>query len=105
MTISLLLVFSWVVVATFADTRFKAAAGVLTTDFWIGFASYAICSFGAIMAFRRASWGWIILIWNVLSLALSLFLSVVLYGEPLTRHRLVAALMLFGAFLLVGGEK
>lgn len=105
MTISLILVLVWVAVATFADTRFKAASGVWTFDFWIAFASYALCSFAALATFRRQSWGWIILMWNVLSLALSLVLSVVLYREPFTRHRVVAALMLFGAFLLVRGDE
>lgn len=105
MTISLILVIAWVSVATFADTRFKAASGVATFDFWIAFSSYAVTSFIALATFRRQSWGWIILMWNILSLALSLALSVALYREPFTRHRLVAALMLFGAFLLVGGEK
>lgn len=105
MTISLILMLAWVAVATFADTRFKAASGVWTVSFAVAFASYALTSFIALVAFRRQSWGWIILIWNTLSLALSLVLSVILYREPFTTHRLVAALMLFGSFLLVGGEK
>ena len=105
MTISLLLVCTWVAVATFADMRFKAASGVWTFDFWIAFISYALCSFAALATFRRQSWGWIILMWNVLSLGLSLILSVVLYREPFTRHRMVAALLLFGAFMLVGGDE
>jgi len=105
MAISLILVFAWVAVATFADTRFKAASGIATVDFWIAFLSYAVTSFIALATFRRESWGWIILMWNILSLALSLILSVAMYKEPFTRHRLVAALMLFGALLLVRGDE
>jgi drug/metabolite transporter (DMT)-like permease len=98
------MVLLWVAVATFADTRFKSAGSFWTRDFLIGTTCYCLTSVIALAAFRRQSWGWIILVWNILSLALSLLLSVTLYHEPFTRYRLVAALMLLGAFLLVGGS-
>lgn len=98
--IPVLLVILWVVLASIADIRFKAANGHFTLDFWIGLACYASTALLALWTFNRQTWGWIVLLWNCVSLGLCMLLSVVLYHEPFTTRRLIASLLLLGAILL-----
>jgi hypothetical protein len=97
---ALLLVFAWVAGATFADMRFKAAREILSIDFALGFAGYAAMSFIAIATFRHASWGWIFIVWNVVSLAVGLALALAVYHEPMTLRRILATLLLLAAIFL-----
>jgi multidrug transporter EmrE-like cation transporter len=97
---SLLLVLLWVLVATYGDICFKQAATIASLSFAQGFVSYAACSFLALAAFQRQQWGWVFIVWNCLSLVLSMVLSVLLFQEELTSRRLVATVLVCVAILL-----
>jgi hypothetical protein len=98
--LSVMLVFFWVGIATYGDTLFKSAPSLASEKFLAGAAMYLVTSFFAFWTFKLQQWGWIILLWNSLSLALSLFLSVVLFSEPFTIRRRVASLLVLAAILL-----
>ncbi|MHB8272692.1 hypothetical protein [Bradyrhizobium sp.] len=98
--IALLLVAVWVAVATFADMRFKEAQSIFSTEFLFGVAGYGVTCFLAIATFRYATFGWIFLVWNSMSLALGLGLATSYYHEPLTTRRLITAGLLAGAMFL-----
>lgn len=97
---TLSLVVFWVCIATYGDVQFKAARGILSAEFAIGLACYCCTALVAVATLHRQSWGWIILLWNCLSLALSLVLSVGLYHEPMTWRRGAAGALLLAAILL-----
>ena len=98
--LSVLLVIAWVAIATYGDVLFKSSPSILSWRFLLAALSYLATSFIAFWTFRLQQWGWIILIWNGLSLALSLFLSVALFHEPFTWRRRLAACCLLAAILL-----
>jgi len=98
--LSLLLIFVWVALATYADTCFKACERLTGWRFLIGTSCYASCAFLAVATFRRQQWGWIVIVWNCVSLAVSMFLSVALYREPFTFRRIVASLLVLAAIFL-----
>jgi len=100
MALSLTVVLLWVALATYADTCFKAASSIATADFVVGAVCYFLTSFLAIAAFHRQQWGWIFIVWNCVSLALGMLLSVVLFREPFTLKRAVSSLFVFLAILL-----
>jgi hypothetical protein len=100
MALSLTIVFLWVALATFADIRFKLAASIATADFLVGAICYFLTSFLALAAFHRQQWGWTIIVWNCVSLALGMALSVFLFREPFTVKRVAASLFVFLAILL-----
>ena len=100
MALSLTVVFFWVALATYADTCFKAASGIVTADFFVGSLCYLLTSFLAITAFHRQQWGWIFIIWNCFSLLVAMLLSVVLFREPFTLKRAAASTFVLLAILL-----
>ncbi len=100
MKITLALVIGWVVLATYADTLFKSATSWRGTEFILGVTCYAACGVFALATFRRQQWGWVILVWNICSLAISMGLSVLIFHEPFTARRAIAsALVLTASFL------
>lgn len=101
MIISILLIMAWVAIATYGDVRFKAASGIfLGPDFAIGMLSYLATGVLAVFAFPRQQWGWTILLWNSLSLLLSICLSVWIFHEPLTAKRAIATGFVLTAIML-----
>jgi len=94
------LILPWVGIATYGDTLFKSAPSLTSGKFVAASASYFVTSFFAFWTFKLQQWGWIILLWNSLSLALSLFLSVVMFEEPFTLRRRIAAAFVLAAILL-----
>lgn len=94
------LICAWVGIAVYADVQFKAAASLHSWRFAIASICYWSTSFIAFRAFKLQQWGWICLMWSVVSLAVSLALSVALYGEPFTIRRRIAAVLILGAILL-----
>ena len=98
--LALTLILIWVGIATYGDTLFKTATSVTSGKFVVGSATYFATSFFAFWTFKLQKFGWIILLWNSLSLALSLFLSVVMFGEPFTLRRRIAAALILAAILL-----
>lgn len=94
------LVLVWVGIATYGDTLFKSAPSLSSGLFLAAAGCYLVTSFFAFWTFRLQQWGWIILLWNSVSLALSLLLSVVMFGEPFTIRRRIAAVLVLAAILL-----
>jgi hypothetical protein len=97
---SLIVVFLWVALATYADICFKAATSIVTVDFLVGSLCYLLTSFLAIVAFHRQQWGWIFIIWNCFSLLVAMVLSVALFREPFTLKRAAASVFVLLAILL-----
>lgn len=93
MFVSLFIVLLWVGLATYGDVCIKQAASVRTPTFWLGFACYALTSFLALIAFHRQQWGWIIIVWNCLALAVGISLSVFIFHEDLTPRRIIASVL------------
>ena len=85
---SLAVVLLLVALATYGDLRFKAAAGVIGANFFVGLACYMLTGFLALVAFNRQQWGWVFIVWNCVSLGLGMVLSVVLFREPFTSRGL-----------------
>ena len=100
MAASFAVVFLWVAVATYADIRFKAAAGLLSADFVLGILCYLLTGFLALVAFHKQQWGWVIIVWNCFSFILSMLLSVLLFREPFTVKRASASAFVLLAILL-----
>jgi len=98
--LTVVLVLFWVGIGTYGDTMFKTAPSLLSSKFAAAAASYLATSFFAFWAFRLQQFGLILILWNSVSLALSLFLSVAMFGEPFTIRRRVAAVLVFAAVLL-----
>lgn len=94
------LILLWVGIATYADTLFKSANSLNSGRFIAGAAGYLVTSLFAFWTFRLQQWGWIIILWNSTSLALSLFLSVAMFGEPFTLRRKISAVFVMIAILL-----
>jgi len=94
------LVVLWVGIATYGDTLFKSAPSLLSAQFAAAALTYFISSFFAFWTFKLQQWGWIILLWNSLSLALSLFLSVAMFAVPFTIRRRISAALVLAAILL-----
>lgn len=90
----------WVCLATYGDTLFKSAPSIVSLRFAGGAMSYLLSSVLAFWGFKLKQWGWTILLWNSISLGLSLFLSVVLFGEPFTIRRKLATALVVAALLL-----
>jgi len=78
----------------------RAATSIVTADFFVGSLCYLLTSFLAITAFHRQQWGWIFIVWNCVSLALGMVLSVILFHEPITIKRAAASLFVFLVILL-----
>ena len=97
---AIVLILAWVGVATYGDTLFKRSPSLTSATFWRGVAVYALTSFFAFWTFRLQQWGWIILLWNSASLAVSLLLSVTMFGEAFTIRRRVSAVLILAAMLL-----
>lgn len=98
--VAVLLIAIWVSVATFADMRFKEATTVLSVEFLFGVLGYGATCFLAILTFRYGTFGWVFLVWGIMSLALGLGLATSYYHEPLTTRRLLTAGLLAGAMFL-----
>ena len=98
--LTLIILLGWVGIATYADVCFKNATGIQTRNFLIGFLCYALTTFFAIAAFKRQEFGWIIIVWNCLSLAISLVLSVAIFREHFTLRRGVASILIAIAIIL-----
>lgn len=98
MAVALIVV--WVSLATYGDTLFKSAHSIASLRFVGGAMTYLLSSFLAFWGFKLKQWGWTILLWNSISLGLSLLLSVVLFGEPFTIRRKLAAALVVAALLL-----
>lgn len=94
------LILVWVGIATYADTLFKGAPVITSTQFAGGLALYITSAFLAFWTLRLQKWGWIVIIWNSASLALSLFLSVAMFSEPFTIRRRVAGALVLVAILI-----
>ena len=100
LTVSTLLVIFWVAVATWADALLKSTGRLGTMQFVTGACVYFCCAFLAFWTYRLQSFGWVVLLWNSMSLALSLVLSVTMFGEPFTIRRRIAAAFVLAAILL-----
>ena len=98
---TLIIILGWVGLATYADTCFKKAPNVYSQTFLIGLTCYTLTSFFAIMAFKRQEWAWIILMWNCISLVISLVLSVWMFHEQFTTRRALASVLVLLAILLI----
>ena len=98
--VALILVAIWVSVATFADVKFKEAPSILSTEFMMGVLGYGATCFIAIATFRYATFGWVFLVWGIMSLAVGLGLATSYYHEPLTTRRLLTAGLLASAMFL-----
>jgi len=98
--LTIVLILLWVGIATYGDTMFKSAPSLGSGKFVAAAASYLATSFFAFWAFRLQQFGWVLILWNSVSLALSLFLSVAIFGEPFTIRRRVAAVLVLAAVLL-----
>ena len=98
--VSLLLVLLWVGIATFADICFKGAGRFDTWRFGAGFLCYASTSFIAVATFNRQQWGWIVIVWNCLSLGISMYLSVTMFHERFSVRRAVASVLVLAAMFL-----
>lgn len=98
MTASLIL--GWVVLATYADMLFKGAKTWDSQRFMAGVACYAACGAFALATFKRQQWGWIILMWNICSIALSMLISVLQFNEPFTMRRAIAMALIITAIFL-----
>lgn len=96
----LLLVFIGVAFSIFADIKFKSARDLLSFDFALGMAGYIGCGFVAYATFRMAGWGWLFIVWSMLSLSAGLAFSVFYYGEPFTTRRMISSAMLLIAIAL-----
>jgi uncharacterized membrane protein len=97
---AIILILLWVGIATYGDAMFKSAPSLMSGKFALAAASYLATSFFAFWTFKLQQWGWILILWNSISLALSLFLSVAMFGEPFTIRRRIAAVLVFAAILL-----
>lgn len=93
--------FIWVAIATAADYFFKFAPAIKSSEFLYGTMLYAICGYFAFTTFHDKSWSWVILMWNTVSLILSLILSVIVFHEPFTVRKLIAATALLIAVFMV----
>lgn len=98
--LAIALIVVWVGIATYGDTLFKSSTSLDSGRFVAASACYLATSFFAFWTFKLQQWGWIILLWNSLSLALSLALSVMVFGEPFTIRRRLAAAFVLAAILL-----
>ncbi len=96
----IILVLAWVGIAIYGDTLFKAADALASWRFIVAAVCYSSTSFIAFYTFKMRQWGWICIMWSVTSLAVSLLLSVALYGEPFTIRRRIAAVLVLAAILL-----
>ena len=97
---SIVLIIIWVAIGMFGDVFLRASQGFSTWRFVAGTALYASTSILAILTFRRQSWGWVILAWNCISIAIGMALSVIIFGERFTWKRLIAAALLTAAMFL-----
>jgi multidrug transporter EmrE-like cation transporter len=97
---SVTLVIIWVALATWGDTLLKTAPRLGTIRFAVGGVIYFSCAFLAFWTYRLQGFGWVVLLWNSLSLALSLLLSVVVFQEPFTIRRRIATILVLAAILL-----
>jgi hypothetical protein len=100
MLTSFLLVVVWVGIATCGDIWLKQTRGFGTWCFAGGVVSYSLCAVMAVVTFRRAPWGWVLLAWNCLSLAIGLWMSVALFHERFTIKRGIAAVLLAAAICI-----
>jgi len=98
--LTIILIILWVGIATYGDTMFKTAPSLRSGTFVAAAACYFATSFFAFWAFRLQQFGWVLILWNSVSLALSLFLSVAMFGEPFTIRRRVAAILVLAAIVL-----
>jgi multidrug transporter EmrE-like cation transporter len=98
--VGLCLVLLWVAIATYGDVCFKTAGGFHSWRFLIGALCYLSTSIIAVTTFNRQQWGWIFIVWSCLALALGIWLSVVLYHEPFTMRRAIAAVLVVVALFL-----
>ena len=98
--LTIVLILFWVGIATYGDTMFKSAPSLMSGKFAAAAASYLATSFFAFWTFKLQQFGWILILWNSVSLALSLFLSVAMFGEPFTMRRRIAAILVLAAILL-----
>lgn len=98
--VALLGILLWVAIATYADILFKSAPSLDSARFVAAAFCYASTSFLAFYMFKLRQWGWICLLWSSAALGLSLFLSVVMFHEPFSLRRRVAAACIITAILL-----
>lgn len=94
------LVLAWVIVAILGDMQFKASQSLASWKFVLAFVCYCSTSFIAFWTYKLQQWGWICLMWSIASLAVGLLLSIVLYGEPFTIRRRIAAALILTAILV-----
>jgi hypothetical protein len=97
---AILLILIWVGIVTYCDALFKSAASMASTKFIVAASLYFGMSFLAFWTFKLKQFGWVILLWNSVSLAASLVLSVVAFREPFTIRRCAAAVLVLAAILV-----
>jgi hypothetical protein len=98
--LAVFLILVWVAICTYGDMLFKRAPSIASWDFTAAAVTYLLSSFVAFWTFRLQQWGWIAILWSSTSLTASLFLSVVMFGEPFTIRRRVAAALILAAIFL-----
>lgn len=85
----------WCGMAILADSVIKNGSYVL------GAVIYAACVLPAIYSFRNEEFGWVTVAWAAMSLLIGLLVSVVVFHEPLTGKRLLAAILAVVATVLL----
>lgn len=100
MLTNFLFVIVWVGIATCGDLWLKQTRGFGTWRFAAGTVAYALCAVMAVVTFRRAQWGWVLLAWNCLSLAVGMWMSVAMFHERFTLKRAIAAVLLAAAIVI-----
>jgi drug/metabolite transporter (DMT)-like permease len=95
------LVLLWVVLSSIADILFKTSTIPLSWRTLTGAAIYLGCSFFAYWTFKMQSFGWVLLGFNACQVIVSLIIAMVLFGEPFTIRRGIAATLILAAMFLI----
>lgn len=98
--ISIGLIALWVCIATWADMCFKSASNLFSREFAMSLSSYIATAPLAFATFRYASWGYIFIVWSAGALLLSMAIGLLVYDEPMTTRRMIAAALVLGAIPL-----
>ena len=97
---NLMLVVVWVGFATIGDICCKTTQGFATWRFAVALACYALCAVFAVVTFGRQQWGWVLIAWNGVNVAVGIWLSVSYFREPFTLKRAIATALVTAAIVI-----
>lgn len=100
---ALLLVSIGIVMGVIADVFLKKSQ-IVDWRLTLGGLLYGLAAVPVWMAYKRASFAWIAIAWQALSLSLSLFVGLTIFGETLTPKRLAALAFALAAILVLQTE-